>query len=182
MTCELSKERMIEVLYDEVESPRGTGEFFRHLDDCPACRRDFLDLIQARKWLGSWEVEEEPEAVLSRPPGASGFNWWSAVQKLAASVLIVVGALSVLRGSGLWGDRVSVSEKQLMELVTDIVVLRQAEHERVIGQALQSLAESASLEQAVYHQDLGTRLNELEQNIVAVSEERDRLFQMLAVQ
>ena len=105
MTCQLSKERMIDVLYDEGESPIQSAEFFRHLDGCPSCRSDFLGLMQARQWLGAWDIEEEEAAAPTNLRRASGFNWWSGVQKLAASVLIVVGAVSILRGTGLWGDR-----------------------------------------------------------------------------
>ena len=182
MTCELSKERMVDVLYDEGESPVRSAEFFRHMDGCPSCRNDFLGLIQARQWLGAWDIEEEEAAAPASPRPASGFHWWSGVQKLAASVLIVVGAVSILRGTGLWGDRLSVSERQLMELVTDIVVSRQTEHELLIGDALRSVADSASLEQAVYQQNLGLRLQVLEESILQASEERDRLLHMLAVQ
>ncbi len=182
MTCELSKERMIDVLYDEGASPVHSAEFFRHLEGCRSCRNDFLGLIQARQWLGTWDIEEEEAAAPPSLRSASGFNWWSGVQKLAASVLIVVGAVSILRGTGLWGDRISVSERQLMELVTDIVVSNQTEHELLIGHALRSVADSVSLEQAVYQQDLGLRLRDLEEGILQASEERDRLLQMLAVQ
>ena len=182
MTCELSQERMIDVLYDEGELPVHPAEFFRHLDGCPSCRSDFLGLIQARQWLGTWDLEEEETAVPISVRPASGFHWWSAVQKLAAAVLIVVGAVSILRGTGLWGDRLTVSERQLMELVTDIVVSRQTEHELLIGHALRSVANSVSLEQAFYQQDLGLRLRDLEEGILQASEERDQLLQMLGVQ
>ena len=182
MTCELSKERMIDVLYDEGASPLHSAEFFRHLEGCPSCRNDFLGLIQARQWLGTWDIEEEETAVPISVRLASGFNWWSALQKLAASVLIVVVAVSILRGTGLWSDRLSVSERQLMELVTDIVVSKQTEHELLIGQVLRSVADSASLQQTVYQQDQGLRLRVLEEGILQASEERDRLLQMLAVQ
>ncbi len=182
MTCELSQERMIDVLYDEGASPVQSAEFFRHLDGCSNCRSDFLGLIQARQWLGAWDIEEEETAVPLNVQPPSGFNWWSTVQKLAASVLIVVGAVSILGGTGLWGDRLSVSELQLMELVTDIVVSKQTEHELLIGHALRSVADSASLEQALYQRDLGLRLRDLEEGILQASEERDRLLRMLAVQ
>ena len=182
MTCELSKERMIDVLYDEGATPVHSAEFFRHLDGCPNCRSDFLGLIQARQWLGTWDIEEEETAVPISVRPASGFNWWSTVQRLAAAVLIVVGAVTILGGTGWWGDRLSVSERQLMELVTDIVVSKQTEHELLIGHALRSVADSASLQQAAYQLDLGLRLRDLEEGILRASEERDRLLQMLAVQ
>jgi hypothetical protein len=181
MTCQLSKERMIDVLYDEGESPIQSAEFFRHLDGCPSCRSDFLGLMQARQWLGAWDIEEEEAAAPTNLRRASGFNWWSGVQKLAASVLIVVGAVSILRGTGLWGDRLSVSERQLMEMVTDIVVSRQADHELQIGHALQSVVDSAGLE-AFYQQNLGQRLQVLEESILQAGEERDRILQRLAFQ
>ena len=182
MTCELAQERMIDVLYHEGESPAQSAEFFRHLDGCSSCRNDFLGLIQARQWLGAWDIEEEEAVAPTKVRPASGFNWWSALQKLAASVLIVVGAVSIFRGTGLWGDSLSVSERQLMELVTDIVVSRQTEHELVIGNVLRSVADSASLQQAAYQQDLGLRLQVLEESILQASEERDRLLQMLVIQ
>lgn len=182
MTCELSKERMVDVLYGEGESPIQSAEFFRHLDVCTGCRSDFLGLIQTRQWLGAWDIEEEEAAPPTTPRAALGFNWWSGVQKLAASVLIVVGAVSLIRGTGLWGDRLWVSERQLMELVHDIVVSEQTEHELQIGHVLQSMVDSTSLQQAAYQQGLGLRLQVVEEDVLQAAEERDRLVKMLAFQ
>ncbi len=181
MTCDASKERMIEVLYDEEIAPVESADFFRHLDGCPTCRSDFLDLTQTRQWLGSWEIEagEQP------PPAAvpvSRFQWWTTVQRLAASFLIVFGGVSILKGTGLWGDSLSVSERQLMELVTDVVVSKQTEQEHLFGRALHRVSDEVSLQQAVYAEDLMVRLQALEMSIHDASQERDRILQMLTVQ
>ena len=68
-----------------------------------------------------------------------------------------------------------------MEMVTDIVVSRQADHELQIGHALQSVVDSAGLE-AFYQQNLGQRLQVLEESILQAGEERDRILQRLAFQ
>lgn len=181
MTCDLSKERMIEVLYDEGISPVHTAELFSHLDNCSACRSDFLDLTQARRWLGSWEIETGALPSASPVP-VSGARWWPVVLRLAASVLIVVGAVSIFRETRLWGDSLSVSERQLMELVTDIVVSRQTEQEQLFGRALRSVTDEVSLQQAAYSKDLALRLQALEGSIRKASRERDRILRMLTVQ
>lgn len=181
MTCDLSKERMIEVLYDEGISPGHTAELFSHLDNCPACRSDFLDLTQTRRWLGLWEIEAEDLPPASPVP-VPGTRWWPTVLRLAASVLIVVGAVSILRGTRLWGDSLSVSERQLMELVTDIVVSRQTEQEQLFSRALRSVTDEVSLQQAAYSEDLALRLQALERSIRKASRERDRILRILTVQ
>ena len=179
MNCDLIKERMIEVLYDEDISPADSDGFFRHLEGCEVCRSDFLGLTQTKRWLGSWKIESSDSKPVNQFSISKAKWWWPTVLRLAASVLIVVGCVSILRESGLWGDNLSISERQWMELVTDIVVSQQIEQENLIGRALRTVTDEVSLQQVVYSEDLTLRLQALEISIQEASQERDKILRML---
>lgn len=143
MTCERSLEAMIDVLYGEELDSRHCFEFFRHLDSCESCNKEYLELIETREVLAGWTVKDEQ---FTRQINGSGRLWhlrpsrvpmWPLLHKIAAGFLIAVGIISIAQYMGFGGGRrVTVSEQQLVEMVNDMIVAKQSEERQIIGAAL----------------------------------------------
>lgn len=59
MKCDLSKEKLMAFLYDELNGDE-RADFERHLSQCPACRKEIALLESSRKLLQAWQDEEPP--------------------------------------------------------------------------------------------------------------------------
>ena len=79
----------------------------------------------------------------------------------------------------LGGRRVTVSEKQLMEMVNDVVVARMADEERVIGQALVNFADEMTLRQRTQAGEISQQLISLEERYIEAFEENNRNLRTL---
>jgi hypothetical protein len=150
MKCEEVQERMIDVLYGEEVTPRGGFQFFRHLGECSDCNLEYLELLETREKLGDWKVESPQEKGFEVSGVSSGLfrslPWWALLQKVAAGVLIVVGAISILQYMGyLGGKHLVVSQQQLTETVQDMIVAQQAKERELMLRALLEVKEDIEL-------------------------------------
>lgn len=182
MNCEKYHNVMIDVLYGEEWNPRQCFEFFRHLEECGDCNREYLELIETRETLRQWEVS----AVKSK----TGFfrnratwqvrKWWPLLQKAAAGLLIVVGAVSILQYMGyLEGRQLAVSEQQFTETVRDMIVSIQTEERQLIGEALIQLKEDVDLERRDDRRQVSRYLRLLEQRYMENLEENNLYLKTL---
>lgn len=183
MNCERSTELMIDVLYGEEVRPRLCFEFFEHLAGCARCRQEYIELVETREMLVEWEPEEISREVapvfqnVARPrkPRLS-LNWWGLMQKVAAGVLIAVGAFSVLQAVGIVPTRsmVTVSEQQLTEVIHDVTLARQVEDWHEIGKALLSLKEEVEARNRLTLRTVYEDMQSLEQRYIQALEENNR--------
>jgi hypothetical protein len=150
MKCEEVQERMIDVLYGEEVNPRGGFQFFRHLGECSDCNLEYLELLETREKLGDWKVESPQEKgfeVSGVSPGLfRSLPWWALLQKVAAGVLIVVGAISIFQYMGyLGGKNLVVSQQQLTETVQDMIVAQQTKERELMLRAFLEVKEDIEL-------------------------------------
>lgn len=150
MNCDQTGEWMVNLLYGEEVPPEASIAFFRHLKSCRVCEEEYLGLLETRKALAEWDLPDWDESGTQAPAFAGrrgkrwirGFGWWPTLQKIAAGILIVFGAFSLLRETGaLPGGERELSEDQLRVLVHDLVVAREDENLRLIGDALLDIKE-----------------------------------------
>lgn len=149
MTCDECRERMIDVIYGEEVPPRLSYEFFAHLNVCASCDREYRELLETRETLAEWKLP----AVLGKDtdPGDAGGPWanpsrWRRrlpdIGRIAAGILVLFGAFALFQSVGLIpGRNQPVSQKQVEQMVQDLVVARQQETLKVIGQALLDIKE-----------------------------------------
>ena len=187
MNCEVCRQGMMDVLYGEEVDARSSFDFFRHLDQCPACSQEYLELLETREALGQWKVEQEPEAEHAKPgwnhrflPWSRKVSWWGLVTKVAATLLLVLGGLSLLDRLGYWrpSHRV-VSQQELVLMVHDMVVASQEEERKLIGMALLKLREDVKMQQRYDRQQFSEYLTSLEQRYVDNLEQSNRYLEVL---
>jgi hypothetical protein len=173
---------MMDVLYGEEVAPRLCFEFFQHLSDCSQCRQEYRELLDTRELLAEWETEDDYTGSV-RVPQRAGFppkilrqlQWWPLLQKVAATVLILVGAVSLLQTIGLGPQKAGVvSDKQLTEILHDVTVARQVEDWRVIGKALLSMKEDLEDQDRLHIQAVYEDIHVVEQRFVQALEESNR--------
>lgn len=98
MRCDEVQETIIDLIYDPSGTLPENMEIREHLRTCPACRREFEELAQTRKYLQRWEDEppvrrfkwdrKNPAPV--RFPGGRSLRYAA----IAAMVLISILALA----------------------------------------------------------------------------------------
>lgn len=186
MSCENCQEQMMDVLYGEELRAGACFEFFQHLDRCSTCRQEYDELLETRNLLSSWTIEEEQFAGDLSVEGRhfSGFHrtsWWTGVLKVAATFLILVGAFSIVDRLGLAGsDRKMVSQTELMELVNDMIVVRQNEERKLIGQAMMEFADEMTRRQQIEMQRVSQDLQDLDRRYIQVMEDTSEYLSALA--
>ncbi len=191
MNCDESRELILDVVYGEEVPSRTCFDFFKHLDGCPDCSSEYRELLTTREMLQSWELDE-PSAA--EPPVNNGakpwmqsqrrrlgsVSWWSMLQKVAAGFLILMGIVSIFQHYGyLGGRKVLVSEKQLTEMVHDMIVVDQTEERRMIGKALVAFREDVEAQRSQDMQDVYNNLVSLEQRYADNLEENNRYLKVL---
>ncbi len=191
MNCDESRELILDVVYGEEVQSRTCFDFFKHLDGCPDCSSEYREFLTTREMLQGWELDE-PSAV--EPPVKNGakpwmqnqrrrlgsISWWSMLQKVAAGFLILMGIVSIFQHYGyLGGRKILVSEKQLTEMVQDMIVVNQTEERRVIGQALIRFREDVELQRNQDMQDVYNNFVSLEQRYADNLEENNRYLKAL---
>jgi len=63
MRCDEIQEHFVDLLYNEGGTPPDTQEVRDHLGTCLACRREFEELKQTRKYLQTWKDEAPSRSV-----------------------------------------------------------------------------------------------------------------------
>lgn len=186
MNCDEVRERLMDVLYGEEVGSREVFEFFKHADRCEACEREYLELVETRERLREWEVKEQPQIPwISRPRMTRVWPRMTRIYtnyflKAAAGVLIVAGMVSVLQYVGLMGGRsLRVSEEQLVQTVSDLIVARQEEERRLIGLALVRMTEETDLRRRDDMREVYEYLVSLEKKYLENLEENNRYLRTL---
>jgi hypothetical protein len=174
---------MMDVLYGEEVRPRLCFEFFEHLSGCVRCRQEYIELVETREMLAEWEPEEMVGEIvgISQNSISSGklrpsLNWWPLSQKVAAGILIAVGAYTVFQAVGIVPARatVTVSEAQLTEVIHDVTLARQMEDWHEIGKALLSLKEEIEAKNRLTMHAVYEDMQTLEQRYVHALEESNQ--------
>ncbi len=190
MSCERCRGLMMDALYSEEMAPEVCYGFFQHLNDCTECRSEYLELLETRQALSEWEIEEFP-AEAAVPAAPLGARWprfrtrgwsrgWAVARDVAAALLILIGAASVLQGVGLWeADRMTVSKRGLVEMMNDIYVANSAVDRRLFGQALVNFSDDINDQRQRDQNELADRIYFLEQQLLEVREENGRYLKAL---
>jgi hypothetical protein len=187
MTCEKCREIVMDAVYGEQVEPRVLYEFFQHLGRCPQCDGEYLELVGTREMLSAWDEaagEAEPQIGVT---GAWGrrvtgrrIPWWAWTQRVAAGFLILFGAFSMLRSAGVVpGGGEPVAEQRLREMVHDLVVARQDETLRVIGQGLLDIKEELEIRNRAGLELVYEDLYSLEQRYLQALEDNNRQVRRL---
>ena len=176
MKCSESIDIMLNVIYGEEVDPEKAYGFFCHLKECASCDAEFRELSETRVMLRDWDTAEEEGSSSEVSAGSylprRGFNWWGTMQKIAATLLIITGAVAAGQAVGFIPEKqVEIPEVQLTRMIHDIVVERQSEGWVVIGKALVSLKEDMDsrdqMQTEVFYEDL----TEMEMRFLSVMEE-----------
>ena len=182
MRCDQVRESILDVLYGEDVTMEESAAFFRHIDDCRECGREYSELLGTREVLSTWTVEEEFE-VREAPSSLArlrSMSVWNLVARVAAIFLVVVGAISLLQHAGLWPDRhVVVSETQMAEMVHDMILAGQEENWRVIGRALLEARDEMEMRDRRQIQLVDDQVEGLEMRFVNALEETNRQVRTL---
>ena len=163
MSCNTMHERMMDVLYGEELNPDRSLEFFRHLESCPDCKAEYLELVETRSLLGQWDlgqaVPEQPAGtgakVLGFLRGIDRSPAWRVVYKAAACILILLGMTVIARDLG-WVEQadLQVTRQELETTINDVVVARQEEERRLIGQYVIQVRDDLERDMGQIHQYL----------------------------
>lgn len=174
MNCQQSRELMMDILYGEEENSDASFSFIDHLKDCYDCDLEYRELIKTREWLQRWELpgqmpeEDGPivdfhptRGVVARGQRARLWYWTGVVSRVAAMVLMVLGAVSLLRSAGVIAEagNLTVSEEELATLVNDMVIAKQNEDWNLFARAMMGLKEDIDLQRRqdmnMVYEDLG---------------------------
>lgn len=185
MNCDESRDLMLDILYGEELNSRTCFQFFQHIDACAECSGEYGELLQTREMLQSWQVDDS-KAVPELATNSFGrfrwirqIQWWPAITKVAAGFLIVVGLISILQTLGFGERRVMVSQRQMAEMVQDMIQVNQAEDRRLIGNALIRLKEDVDLQRREDMREVYNYLVSLEQKYTDNLEENNQYLKTL---
>lgn len=98
MQCEEIRERFVELLYEEGDTPASNAVILAHLQTCAACRRELEEMKQTRKYLQAWKDESPLRSV--KIPGREAYlsrrSGWAYLRyaAIAAMALICILALA----------------------------------------------------------------------------------------
>ena len=175
MNCEQIQELMVEVLYGEEVRPRVSYGFFAHLRECRTCDCEYVELLETREQLASWNLADSPPFPVVQSGGwtkALSRSFWPLLQKIAAVVLLSAGVLFVLQQTGLVGR--AGSDEQVRKMVQEMVSARQEETLKVIGEALLDIKEEMVLRNRVNMESVYGDIYTLEKRYLQVLEENNR--------
>lgn len=154
MNCQEIEQRMMDVLYGEALDSRQCFSFFRHLEECAECRREYDELMETRRRLAEWQVEDLPDGALrpsiegwkgSSPAargGTASVSIWTWVQRSAAALLMVLGLWTLLAQTGLTAalspaQRAALHDAELQQQIEEKAALMAAEEIRSLKMQLQ---------------------------------------------
>jgi len=184
---------MVDVLYGEEVNPRIAFEFFRHLSSCPECEAEYLELLETRELLGSWEdpvSEKHLDGTIQGRNKAKwrfpGIAWFPALQKIAAGFLILVGIFTLLQAVGLVPQpnerAIVVSDQQLAEMIHDVMVEKQVEDWKVLASALMSWKEQIELQNRQGINGIYQEMDEMKHRYILALEDYNRQVSKLVNQ
>ena len=188
MTCQRCTELMMDILYGEDVSPRGCFEFFEHLGICDRCRDEYLELLDTREILGEWAAEEmvPPESETTRVVPwrpQRRVQWWPLLQKVAAGVLILVGAVSIVQSLGVIPSRnMMASDARLAEFIHDVTLAQREDDWKMIGEALLSLKEEVDVQNRMGIENVYQDMRSQEKRFVEALEDSNRYVKTLITQ
>jgi hypothetical protein len=179
MDCDAARGLMLDVVYGEEVPPSLAAGFFLHVKQCGDCSDEYLELLETREMLQDWPVpQDEPVRVELPLPkrSASWAGWWPMVQRMAATVLMVAGALYLAQMAGLVPEwRSGPGDEELQRMIHEVVVARQDESLRVIGEALLSIKEELELRDRARIESVYSDLYTMEQRWLETLESRNQL-------
>lgn len=184
MNCEKSQRCMIDILYGEETDARQCFKFFDHLNRCSGCQGEYLELLDTRERLGEWEIAGQADLTPPDIPFAFTFqhgrHWWPLLQKIAAGFLIAMGIVSILQYGGFWGEqKLVVQERQLTQMVHDMIVDQQVNEREMMLRALLQVKEDVELRQQNGVDQLQRYMIALEQRYVDNLEENNQYLRTL---
>ncbi len=179
MSCDEIRELMMDILYGEEVRPGEAARFFLHLRQCADCSSEYLELLETREMLQGWSLPaEDPEPV--RLP-ESHPRWQitrrlPVLQRIAAAILMLAGAVFLLQSVGLLpaGNRQPMNEEQLQRMIHEVVVARQDESLRIIGEALLSIKEELELRDRARIDSVYNDIYSMEQRWLETLESKNR--------
>jgi anti-sigma factor RsiW len=158
MRCDEVGERLVELLYDEVGTPRAGSELRAHVDSCAACEAELRELQATRRLLREWPDEPAPRRIVPAvvPLAAAGRRSRLArvarYGAVAAMLLVTLLALAnteltwsreagfalrthLLRGPSRSGDVPTRAEvRALLRQALDDTESRMSEETMMVGQ------------------------------------------------
>lgn len=179
MSCDEFHDAMMDVLYGEEVRPAVAAGFFNHLRGCESCGQEYLELLETREMLQEWPLPSEaPTPVQDPAPRRSWLSgpWFPVLQRIAAVFLMLAGILYLGQAAGLLpGARASLTQEELQRMIHEVVVARQDESLRVIGEALLSIKEELELRDRARIESVYGDLYSMEQRWLETLEARNRL-------
>lgn len=190
MSCKLTEERMMDILYGDELSPELCLEFFQHLESCSRCMTEYLELVETRSILGHWDLGETiSDETMGRGRNLISFSnrfaashSWRVVQKVAAVVVVLMGITVLVQHLG-WVEKrtLDVTREELAVMINDIAVSRQAQERRLVGKVMVQLRDDL---EKTHRRDLGQieeDLRFLKMHQVEVLEENSRFMRALMI-
>jgi len=106
MKCNDIQERFIDLLYQEKGTPSSSPELEAHIQSCPACRKELVELKGLQTTLKAWKDEPPLRPVViprSEPAGfASWIPAWRLLRYAAVAALVVIAFLGVANADIQW--------------------------------------------------------------------------------
>jgi hypothetical protein len=107
MRCEEIQERFIEFVYDEGGVSPVNTEIQEHLRSCSACREEFEELKQTRRYLQLWK-DESPLRSVNLPVRNTEPAWkfgWKYARYAAIAAMLVVCFLAIANAQISWNSK-----------------------------------------------------------------------------
>jgi len=107
MRCEGIKERLVDLLYDEVRTLHSDPELQDHLSSCPSCRQELEELGSTRAALSRWKDEAPLRPVnlpfLHRSKSASRWvSFWPMARRFAMAAAVLLAFLALTNAEVSW--------------------------------------------------------------------------------
>jgi predicted anti-sigma-YlaC factor YlaD len=110
MRCDEVKEHIIDFIYDERGMSPENIEIQEHLRLCPACREEFEEMTQARKYLQRWQDEPPLRSVTldrkntlpNRSSGRKHMHYAAIARYAAIAAMIFITILALANTQISW--------------------------------------------------------------------------------
>jgi hypothetical protein len=141
MRCDEIRERLVDLLYDEKDTPTASPELNAHVDSCPNCRKELEELRGLQAALHTWQ-DEPPLRPVRIPVSekARAVPWFSPFRMLGFAVkaaVVVVAFLALWNAELTWNrDGFSFKTHAFSRGLPRSEYATRAETLRVLKQAL----------------------------------------------
>ena len=124
MSCEEFQERFVDFIYDDEGVSPENAEIQDHLRTCSACREEFGELKQTRKYLQLWKDESPLQSVsIVRQKAATAWRLrWNYVRYAAIAAMLILCILALANTQITWN-------KNGFSLSTHLIPLHQPRQE-----------------------------------------------------